>query len=374
MGRKSVILAVLLGLSLGGAGAAAPPAGAADLSERAHAEWIMQASMADGAISHHVDHKAVWPYLSNFAAMGLARATRVTGDQRYVAAVWRWLRWYQGHQDANGYVTDYTITNGAPVSTGDMDSTDAYAGTYLMAVLEAWLTTGDRQQVLALHRGIAAAVSAIESTQQSDGLTWATPSWRVKYLMDQAETFAGLKAAEELAGVLADPALAERAGRDAARLWAGVDRLWNAQTGSYDWAVHEDGARTATDWSRLYPDALQQPWAVAFGLVTGERARIVMDRFQRQQPNWDNPTATALYSSGERPVGHWPPVGWGLAAVGDTARAAVGATSIGSSALATNRAWPFTPSDAGQLIILQTGGFWTARGAGGGGGGRGRSR
>ena len=121
--------------------------------------------------------------------------------------------------------------------------------------------------------------------------------------------------------MLGDPALRDRAARDAARLQAGVDRLWNAQTGSYDWAVHSDGARTATDWSRLYPDALQQPWAVAFGLVTGDRARIVMDRFQREQPQWDNPTATALYSSGEKAVGHWPPVGWGLLAVGDSGRA-----------------------------------------------------
>jgi len=29
----------------------------------------------------------------------------------------------------------------------------------------------------------------------ADGLTWAKPSWHVKYLMDQAEVYAGLVAA-----------------------------------------------------------------------------------------------------------------------------------------------------------------------------------
>lgn len=362
MRRLTLITALWIALVTSPVSPQAAPA--ADLGERGQADWIMQAAMPDGAIAHHIDHKAVWPYLSNFAALGLARTSRVTGDGRYVATVWRWLRWYQDHEDANGYVTDYEITNGVPVSTGDMDSTDAYAGTYLLAVREAWLATGDRTQLSALQEGIAGAVAAIESTQQPDGLTWATPTWRVKYLMDQAETFAGLEAAADLALVLRDDPLHDRAARDAAALRAGVDRLWNAQTGSYDWAVHSDGARTATDWSRLYPDALQQPWAVAFGLVTGERAQIVMDRFQREQPSWDNPTATALYSSGPQAVGHWAPVGWGLLAVGGSERAQAAARSIGSSALATNRAWPFTPSDAGQLIILQTGGLAIGGGAG----------
>jgi hypothetical protein len=370
MGGRFAIPIVGMVLLLSCIGSGTAHAQPADLSERAHAEWILRAVMADGAIAHHVDHKAIWPYLSNFAAMGLARATHVTGDPRYAAAAWRWLRWYHDHQDASGYVTDYNVTNGVPVSTGDMDSTDAYAGTYLMAIHEAWAATGDRQQLLALRAGIVRAVKAIELTQNDDGLTWAKPSWRVKYLMDQAETFAGLKAAEFLASVLGDPGLGDRAARDAARLHAGVERLWNPGAGAYDWAVHEDGTRTATNWSLLYPDALQQPWAVAFGLVTGERARIVMDRFQRAQPNWADPTATASYSSGPRPVGHWPPVGWALQAVGDTELAIAAATSIGAAALAANRAWPFTPSDAGQLIILQSGGYLNPR-RGRLGGGRG---
>ena len=49
---------------------------------------------------------------------------------------------------------------------------------------------------------------------------------------------------------------------------SGFATLWNSRTQSYDWAVHEDGFHQPTNWSLLYPDALQQAWVVAFGLVT----------------------------------------------------------------------------------------------------------
>ena len=76
------------------------------------ADWILKSQLPDGAIANYVDRQAVWPYLSNFAAMGLARATGVTGDRKYLNAAWSWLAWYQAHQDAQGFVTDYTVVNG----------------------------------------------------------------------------------------------------------------------------------------------------------------------------------------------------------------------------------------------------------------------
>ncbi|MBV8981404.1 MAG: hypothetical protein JO086_10930, partial [Acidimicrobiia bacterium] len=104
----------------------------------ADADWIMSARLTDGAIANYVDRQAVWPYLSNFAAMGLAKATTVTGNSSYVTAAWSWLSWYQAHMGTQGFVTDYTMQNGVLMSTGDMDSTDSYAGTFLLAVREAY--------------------------------------------------------------------------------------------------------------------------------------------------------------------------------------------------------------------------------------------
>ncbi len=330
------------------------PASAAAVADiRGDADWILTAQLSSGAIANYVDRQAVWPYLSNFAAMGLARATQVTGDKKYVNAAWQWLSWYQAHMDANGFVTDYTISNGIAMSTGSMDSTDSYAGTFLIALRDAYATTKDTTRLTTFRTGIALAVKAIESTQNSDGLTWAKPTWLVKYLMDQGETYAGLLAAYGLAKTVKDSTTSSRASSDATRMRNGVAALWNSVTTSYDWAVQTDGAHIVNDWSMFYSDSLEQAWAVAFGLVDSPRQADLMRRFVSAQANWALPTATALFrGAGTQPVGYWPIPGLGLYRVGNSlAGPAVG--TIRSAALVTGRAWPFTTGIAGQLILFE---------------------
>jgi hypothetical protein len=321
---------------------------------RADADWILSAQLPDGSIANYVDKNAIWPYLSNFATMGLARAAEVTSDKKYSDAAWRWLAWYQGHENAQGFVTDYIVNSGVPASTGDMDSTDAYAGTFLLAARSTYRVTADAVRLTSLKPGITGAVVAIEATQDVDGLTWAKPTWHVKYLMDQAETYAGLLAAVDLAKALGDSALAQRAQQDATKMKDGVDGLWNATANAYDWAKHDTGVRVPTNWSYLYSDALQQAWAVAFGLVAAPRASALVTTFTTTQPAWASPLATALFSSGSKQtVGYWPVAGWALANV-SSSLVSVPVASIRSASLTTNRAWPFTTGNAGQLIAFES--------------------
>jgi hypothetical protein len=63
--------------------------------------------------------------------------------------------------------------------------------------------------------------------------------------------------------------------------------------------------------------------------------------------------ATAVYDRGRRAVGYWALVGWAYARVGQPQRAYAAAARIRSAAAATSRRWPFTPSDAAQLVVLQ---------------------
>src|SRR5580658_879522 len=123
-----VLIAVLAFLVM----ASSPAAGL-----RTDAEWILSAQLPDGAIAVGPAATSVSPYLANYAAIGLARATQQTGRRVYAAAAWKWLSWYQAHQDAQGFVTDYTVDGDTEVSTGTMDSTDAYAGTFLIAARAA---------------------------------------------------------------------------------------------------------------------------------------------------------------------------------------------------------------------------------------------
>ena len=330
---------------------AAATAAATRASLRQDAAWIQQAARGDGAIATNPDQHLVWPYLANFAAMGLARSA-AAGDRRAATTAWRWLGWYQAHQDADGYVGDYVQTATGLWPNGNMDSTDAYAGTYLLAVESMYLATGDRARVLALRRGIQGAVRAIESTQDVDGLTWAKPSWHVKYLMDQAETYAGLVAAANLGDALGMPKVAARATLDAHRLRAGFARLWNPRVGAYDWAVHGNGARAATNWSVLYPDAMQQAWAVAFGLSNGARSDRLVDTLSRRQPQWSSPQATATIGSASPAASATGPRQPGRCAAAAGARQPGSARSA-AAALATHRAWPFTSGDAGQLMVAE---------------------
>ncbi len=351
VGRAVLVLLLLTAWTI----PAGRPAQAAVVDAvRADAEWILSAQWTDGAIANYVDKQAVWPYLSNFAAMGLSRATEVTNNKRYVGAAWSWLAWYAAHMDAKGFVNDYRWDGAKLVSTGFMDSTDAYAGTFLLAVRDAYRVSGDKNRLTSLKKAIGLAVTAIEATLNADGLTWAKPTWQVKYLMDQGETYAGLLAAQSLATTLRDTTLSKRAASDASKMRTGVARLWNTVAGAYDWAVHSNGARVATDWTLLYPDALQQAWAVAFGLVDDTRAATLISRFGASQPNWALPTAVAMFAGGaHEAVGFWPVAGLAFYRTKDPL-GPPGAASIASAALTTNRAWPFTTGNAGQLILLES--------------------
>ena len=354
--KRTVIAALLGALTLGpvvarATAAPAPSAPASDVVE--DADWTLSAQLPDGAIAHYTDKHEVWPYLANFAAMGLARAAEVTSDGRYSEAAWRWLSWYQAHQDANGYVTDYVVNaDGSLTSKGDMDSTDAYAGTFLLAARRTFLAKGDQTRLRGLAPALVAAVRAIASTQDTDGLTWAKPSWKVKYLMDQAEVYAGLRAAADLARVLGDQTLRRNANAAADRVAAAVSGLWNPSTSTYDWAQHESGARETSKWATFYPDAQEQMWAVAFGLTDAARGRDLVARFEAAHPRWDQPAATDTYSGGTEPVGYWPVTGWAYARTGNQSRAQTGANNIRTAAKAASRPWPYTTASAGQLITL----------------------
>ena len=195
--------------------------GAAMAAIEAEAEWILTSQLPDGAIAQYPDFTRINPYLGNYAAMGLVRAWTQTGNTAYVDAAERWFAWYQGHMDANGYVTDYDL-GPAPdyveTSTGDEDSTDAYAGTLLLALYQLQRQgTEGKVRLQAYDTLTSKAAAAVISTQQTDGLTWAKPSYQVKYLMDQAEAFAGLKAASKIARVFHDKALAKMTAAAAAR-------------------------------------------------------------------------------------------------------------------------------------------------------------
>lgn len=136
------------------------------------AEWILSLQKADGAIVETGGSSGVLPYMSHYAAFGLARAAQALGNSAYSAASWRWLNWYAAHMDpTGGFVNDYTGSSGAWVDSGHADSYDAYAGMFLVAMWATYQADPTPSKLAALHSKIALAMTALETYTQADGLT-----------------------------------------------------------------------------------------------------------------------------------------------------------------------------------------------------------
>ncbi|MEI8000046.1 MAG: hypothetical protein WCI50_01725 [Actinomycetes bacterium] len=159
---------------------------ASTANTRTDATWILSAQMPDGALATYRDRQFIDPYLASLAVVGLVRAYAVTRDNAAISAAWRWLSWYAAHLDRQGVVHNDKVVNGTAVDTGSVDSTDGSSAVFLLAVYETWKATNDRNALVALAPAIAGAVGAIELTQDADGMTWATPTFHVKYLMNEA--------------------------------------------------------------------------------------------------------------------------------------------------------------------------------------------
>jgi len=311
------------------------------------ADWIMRAVMteadavgAGGAIGLYVDRVAIRPYEASWAALGLAAAYRKWSIPSYADALWNWVDWYAAHMETDGTVYDYDITGGTLTELTTRDSTDSYAGMFLLAVRAADLVDPRSARLSALQDEINKAVDAIELTQQADGLTWAKPEFHVKYLMDQAETLSGLRAAVELLGELGDTVNATRARTDATEMKAGIQSLWNAGTpvaAAYDWAKHDDNSLTSTTWA-TFGDALQQAAVVAFRVLPTSRHAGLMTQFDLSHPNADWTSYNAN-------------VGLGFETVGSTTRAQEYAANVRSRALSLDRAWDYNPMKAGWVTL-----------------------
>jgi predicted alpha-1,2-mannosidase len=322
----------------------------------AQARWIRSLQQPDGAITEApypswAPSLSIDPYVANYAALGLARAALLTHSSADAQAAWSWLAFYARHeQPGTGYVTDYTLANqpGAQaVSTGSEDSTDAYAGTFLVAAWAAEQLPGAGAESSWLAPAVDGAISAILSTQDLDGLTYAKPSYHAALLMDVAESYGGLVAGAELASALGQPAEAASATTAAAEMEAGAEQtLWDATTGGFDWGADSLGGNV-TDWGTRYPDAEANAWAVGYGLATPSEEASILSNLEASQPSFD------AYSSG----GAFPIAIWALWAAGDGATAAQAASTMAAAAGGAGWPWPWTVADMGELIVAESGGL-----------------
>lgn len=259
------------------------PMAAADQSPIVRAaNQILTHQAADGAIAQ--DTRAagatrVIPYFSNFAALGLVTAFQNTRDHLYLEAAQQWAGWYAAHQNPDGTVYDYTGTSGAWKPTGDYDSTDSYAATYLSLLLAVYRAAPDTKWLQSKRASIEKAVAAIKLTLQPNGLTLAKPTYPVMYTMDNVETAQGLHAAAELARLLHLEPLQKETESLARRMETAITKeLWDPSTESYLIGLQPDGYH-ARGFKAWYPDVMANLMAIAW-LPESDRNRALFARMK----------------------------------------------------------------------------------------------
>lgn len=270
--------------------------------------------------------KVIVPYWANLAVCGMATELKFGNywDKKGLEyTAWNVLDWYKYRQDSRtGYVQDYVYdkTTKTESASGDMDSVDSYSATYLKALDCMYKATNNKTKLASYYDSAKLANQAIMSVMDVDGLTWAKPSYKIKYLMDNIEVVSGLDALSNIANTLNDSAFANKVKKFSNGVESAINKkMWNQKTLSYDWAIanEDDGKeiKYTTDWSIYYPDALENVWVGAFknpnsnNSETGYYAKIANDRFlvglQKYTDNgisgsWNPFIALSVYNSGRQ--------------------------------------------------------------------------
>ncbi len=238
---------------------------------------IRESQLPGGGISTNVSGAPGWnlgdpirivPYFACSSAMGLLYAHRLTGDTSLLDDARRYLDWHGDHFEPDGTITDYTGRFPNYSSTGDFDSTDSYGALYLMLQWLYHQETEDFEYLREALPFLELAEQAMDLTYEPDNLTWAKPTYRVKYTMDNAEVVQGYFAAARLAEILGEEEFyshsIERARlvREAVHSELFVDE---PAPGRYGWAKSEGGTiHQGWEWEDYYPHATANEFAIFY--------------------------------------------------------------------------------------------------------------
>ena len=201
----------------------------------------------------------------------------------------QYILWYLDHLNypdkhgLSGSMYDFYLDDrGRRTSTGNYDSVDSYAATFLILLHEYDIRVGNRKLLLANRKKIEDVAHLLILLKDHDGLTRALPDRDGKYLMDNCEVYAGLKAYVALCRALGWPAqvYADAAKEVRRGVWT---RLYDAPSGMFHWAVDHQTEHDS-HWSRFYPDAFAQLFPIIYGLLdpASPQARQIWTTFCRQ--------------------------------------------------------------------------------------------
>ncbi len=312
----------------------------------ATSEWLTTQQLSDGAILY--TSSAINPYFSNLAAEGWIK------DASQYWRIEAWMQWYIAHLNwpdkwgLNGTIYNYSFNGTTEASTGDADSTDAYAGTFLSLAWAYWGTgdTAAQGYIQSIAYYIDVIGQAVIATQQPDGLTWAKPSYQVKYLMDNCTAYRGLQDAASLFAALGNSSKSTYYSQHAAQMHQGIMGLWLSSAGS--WAVYRDNAgnELTPNFATWYPDATSQLFPALYGVVpvSNKRAQTVYSKFNSAWPGWP------MLSFNSQDPFPWVTVAAAASQMGDKSRVNLYITTVQNDYVAPGFPWPWYCLEAGWFM------------------------
>ena len=244
------------------------------------------------------------PYFADFAALALLDKADLYADN-----VKRYMDWHFTHlntaeEDFNGLdgtiydykitmkdgkITDERVSN--PKNSDSYDTTDSYAATFLTVVYKYYCKTGDIDYLLNNFEDILRIANVMLATEQN-GLTYAKPNHRIKYLMDNCEVYEGAMAASKIIEAVGDqyesiytiPYLSETYESLALEVKNNINqKLWNYIGGHYRSALiaYVDFPRKVFSWNMYYPQATSQLFPIICGVIEPgtDRAKNLYEKF-----------------------------------------------------------------------------------------------
>lgn len=319
------------------------------------AAWIASLQQPSGAIVMSRDKTYTWngrecykvePYFANLAISAMLE--NPTSNNISVAR--KWIMWYLNHlnnPDYNNlsgtiYIFYVDKLDGTEYSSATYDSTDSYAATFIMLLKKYYEVTGDDTLLITNRAKIEQVADVMIATQDVDGLTYAKPDYKVKFLMDNAEVYEGLSSIEYLEKVVFnDLGKAEYYKNKKELIFNGIEKyLWNNSANNYN-----KNAGSTTDWSTFYPDATSQLFPIWTDLISPEslRAKDLYFKFNTYHYGWPY-----LNTSDSFP---WALVAYSAAILNDRDRVDIFLNKVLSTYITTGHKWPWYNMEAGWTIL-----------------------
>jgi hypothetical protein len=253
---------------------------------------ILDKRLPSGAITTYNSNLEIKinPYFQNLAVCGLASEIvhgTYPNKQELIDTGWKALDWYKSKQDPNtGYIYDHSVKNGVETSIGNMDSVDAYVGTYFLAIDCMYKATGDTTKLQSYQASMLKAKQAINTIYDpADKLYIAKPEWQVKYLMDNLELARGIKQSASLFKALGMNNEANQAQASFDELTQAIEtRFWNNTNQDYYWAIAGKIPQEViytSDWSKCYADAKANVWSATWLNTNSNRQTQLNLKFDR---------------------------------------------------------------------------------------------